>query len=414
MKSSKKTKTKPSFSFTLTPSGIAALCITALILPLGFIRGELFAFLAGIAFLGYGFFSFVFAISNFIVWKNRTVHLAETPSGTYKIIVSKESPSLRFLSLFSKIYFHIVYNALTEQGNTTNKWYYFTCPVLPPGEYTHGERARGAYIPLKSEIQVTDPANFFIFHILQSELFLPKPLIVFPNPEEPYSINFLSGQSTAHRGKSTFNRSEDLYENRNYIPGDDPRKINWKIYSHTGILALREGELLPPPHTEYALAFNTSKNSLFPKIQTNLFDILVNRASAIALNMSKKHIPIFTLQTSKPFSFSSNSTHEESEILTALSYPQIESCPKKDKAHPQAQQSVQPINQTSAILLFFTLPGAVTLDQIKLYKKDQVNICVGPYPHPVSTNTLMNERYKIEVKNTVLRLKKEGYHVSTI
>lgn len=440
MQKSKKLNTKASFSFSLTPSGIGAICLTFIVLPLGFFRGELFALLAGTAFIGYGILSFIFSLINVFLWKKLSVCLSEMPSGKFKISISKKSQFLKLFGSFSKITYYLSYNARTEQGNPTNKWHYFTSPlltknienelprehVLSPtktrgerargeramGVHTMGEHARGFYVPQNSEIHIIDPAEFFIFHIIQSKQFFPEPLVVFPEPEEPYSSDFLSARASPQKGKSTFNRSEDLYENRNYIPGDDPRKINWKIYSHTGVLALREGELLPPPNTEYTLRFNTEKNVLFPQFQEALFDTLVNRAATIAVDLAKKQIPISTDLTSPFCSFLSNSFTEENEILTALSFPQLELSLKNPHQHTYSQSQIQ--SPPTAMLLYFTLPGEIPTKLLNLFKKDQVNICVGPFPYAEHPNKLINERYKTEVENTILRLQKEGYYVSKI
>jgi hypothetical protein len=41
------------------------------------------------------------------------------------------------------------------------------------------------------------------------------------------------------------------------VPGDDPRRINWKLYSHGGELFVREGEREPPPHANIILLIDT-------------------------------------------------------------------------------------------------------------------------------------------------------------
>ncbi|MDR2510587.1 MAG: DUF58 domain-containing protein [Spirochaetaceae bacterium] len=48
-------------------------------------------------------------------------------------------------------------------------------------------------------------------------------------------------------------KSDELLEQRQYIPGDDPRRINWKLYGHAGELFVREEEREPPQASELAL-----------------------------------------------------------------------------------------------------------------------------------------------------------------
>ncbi|WP_230974496.1 DUF58 domain-containing protein [Treponema vincentii] len=42
-------------------------------------------------------------------------------------------------------------------------------------------------------------------------------------------------------------RTHELYESRPYFPGDDPRKIHWKLYAHTNTLSIKLGAFEPPP-----------------------------------------------------------------------------------------------------------------------------------------------------------------------
>lgn len=40
---------------------------------------------------------------------------------------------------------------------------------------------------------------------------------------------------------------EDFFDTRKYLPGDDVKRIHWKVYAHTGELFMRIQERLPPP-----------------------------------------------------------------------------------------------------------------------------------------------------------------------
>jgi uncharacterized protein (DUF58 family) len=50
---------------------------------------------------------------------------------------------------------------------------------------------------------------------------------------------------------------ENLTDQRPYIAGDDPRRINWKLYGHVGDLFVREDEREKPPHSEITLFCDT-------------------------------------------------------------------------------------------------------------------------------------------------------------
>jgi len=57
--------------------------------------------------------------------------------------------------------------------------------------------------------------------------------------------------------------STDFFENRKYFPGDDPRKINWKILAHTGELQIREVEKIPPKAGEISIVFAPYSSNLY-------------------------------------------------------------------------------------------------------------------------------------------------------
>lgn len=64
-----------------------------------------------------------------------------------------------------------------------------------------------------------------------------------------------------HRSKDERVVSEELSEHRPYVPGDDPRRINWKLYGHLGELFVREKDFEPPTRTRLALVLCTESES---------------------------------------------------------------------------------------------------------------------------------------------------------
>lgn len=53
-------------------------------------------------------------------------------------------------------------------------------------------------------------------------------------------------------------RQEDLLDVRKYTPGDDPRRLHWKLFAHLGELFLRIGEPTPPPQSRVWAALDPS------------------------------------------------------------------------------------------------------------------------------------------------------------
>ncbi|HOV15824.1 MAG TPA: DUF58 domain-containing protein, partial [Spirochaetota bacterium] len=49
--------------------------------------------------------------------------------------------------------------------------------------------------------------------------------------------------------------SQDFFDNRKYYPGDDFRRINWKVFAHSNELHIRQEEKIPPKVGEIFLIF---------------------------------------------------------------------------------------------------------------------------------------------------------------
>jgi uncharacterized protein (DUF58 family) len=59
-------------------------------------------------------------------------------------------------------------------------------------------------------------------------------------------------------------RSDELLETRRYVPGDDPRRLNWKLLAHAGELFLRLGEEAPPPRARLLAVLDTTEHPALP------------------------------------------------------------------------------------------------------------------------------------------------------
>ncbi len=57
--------------------------------------------------------------------------------------------------------------------------------------------------------------------------------------------------------------STDFFENRKYYPGDDTRRINWKIFAHSGELHIREVEKIPPKIGQISILFTPNSINFY-------------------------------------------------------------------------------------------------------------------------------------------------------
>jgi hypothetical protein len=143
---------------------------------------------------------------------------------------------------------------------------------------------RGAYYSTYDRFIITDCLGFF-------RVFFPIPqdgsprLLALPAPaEEPVPVHIQSG-GNSQRTEVNFQRTDDLTDHRPYIPGDDPRRINWKLYGHGGDLFVREGEPEPPPHSRLVILVDTQADPLLftPETARLGVDLLCENALALAL-----------------------------------------------------------------------------------------------------------------------------------
>jgi len=79
-------------------------------------------------------------------------------------------------------------------------------------------------------------------------------------------------------------RSEELLETRKYVPGDDPRRMNWKLYAHMRELFIRVGEETPPPDSRLLFFLDTTANARVPAAAADAYlDGMVEACGAAAL-----------------------------------------------------------------------------------------------------------------------------------
>jgi hypothetical protein len=121
-------------------------------------------------------------------------------------------------------------------------------------------------------------------------------LLAAPSPaEELISLSLKSG-GTEEKAGFHFRKSDDLTNHRPYVPGDDPRRINWKLYSHAplGDLFVREGEPEPPPYSRLLILVDTEVDcSLYTADKgRRAVDMLCETAFAAALEYKLKGMDI--------------------------------------------------------------------------------------------------------------------------
>jgi len=151
--------------------------------------------------------------------------------------------------------------------------------------FSHPER--GVYTGPAGELFLEDLFGFFSLPLYSGE---PVTLYVYPGLN---GNDFEESQVVAGGDKATDElsrlRSDELLEVRKYYPGDDARRINWKLYASTGEMFLRIGEEIPPPSGEALIAL-LADSPLVASLSsaTTLTDRLIDRLLSLVKRFHEK------------------------------------------------------------------------------------------------------------------------------
>ena len=160
-------------------------------------------------------------------------------------------------------------------------------PAINPAYGIFQAEKRGAYFTSCDEFAVFDILGFFRFaYRVPAES--GARLLVSPRAAgEPVPFNAKGGE--AERRGPPIERTDELVDHRPYVPGDDPRRINWKLYGHGGDLFIRQGEREPPPHSNLTILIDTQFDSLYTaKSAPAAVDLLCESALAIINSVGRE------------------------------------------------------------------------------------------------------------------------------
>jgi hypothetical protein len=150
---------------------------------------------------------------------------------------------------------------------------------------------RGAYFSDYDEFAVFDILGFFRFaYRIPVSIESGARLLAGPYAaSDSIPVKARGGDSNRH-DSSSLERTDYLIDHRPYVPGDDPRRINWKLYGHCGELIIRQGEREPPPHSNITILIDSQFDELYESKSAarRAVDLLCENALAIINNASKE------------------------------------------------------------------------------------------------------------------------------
>jgi hypothetical protein len=277
-------------SAALKPSktALSILLLAAAALTAGRIRGEPVLSLLGAIFLAVSGYCFLAVLFLALAHRNKAPALsaritggALRPGAAAGVFVARE-PAAPFFRLPALLVRYEI-NLATKDGRAAR--YVFDPDAPQTGGASFPAPERGAYYGAGDRLIVADALGLFRWSFRAGEEAGGPRLLVAPRlPEEAPFVPPRSGGT--RRREERFRRAGGLTEHRPYVPGDDPRRINWKLYGHAGGLFVREGEREPPPRSRLIILVDTQVDpALFnPEAGRRGVDLLCENACALALD----------------------------------------------------------------------------------------------------------------------------------
>jgi uncharacterized protein (DUF58 family) len=142
-------------------------------------------------------------------------------------------------------------------------------------------RWRGAYA---STVVLVECRDILGFTAGRFSLPFREQLTVYPALRDPgAAARFMEQADESAVESRQRRRSEDLLEARKYYPGDDVRRLNWKVFAHLNELFVRVGEEVPPPESRLLFVLDTTVNPLVPRaLRADYLDGLVSSCVSVA------------------------------------------------------------------------------------------------------------------------------------
>ncbi|QSH91685.1 DUF58 domain-containing protein [Treponema medium] len=235
----------------ITRYGAVYTVMGALLLISGLLRGELLsAVCGGLLMLYAGFAAAAVAVTAFC-WKSEEPDLA-SDGGSFTVTPAR-SKTAQFESAKTfppcipgtAAFFTIEFSLSPEPTAETAAR--LSIPLQGIQTKYHSENlTRGRYFYKRQYLNIRDFAGFFATAYTQPPC-LSVPYIVVQPVIPPQKAVFPDLRSRAVNDLPSQERTHELYESRPYFPGDDPRKIHWKLYAHTNTLSIKLGAFEPPP-----------------------------------------------------------------------------------------------------------------------------------------------------------------------
>ncbi|UTC66557.1 MULTISPECIES: DUF58 domain-containing protein [unclassified Treponema] len=348
-------------TFSLTVSGIIYIVFSILLLIGAVIRGELFAIVCGVSLCLYFLLSLILIIISFFLWKKTDSLIELRNNSIYVFPLGVRKEKKLFPVILPGVIVFYIFEFLSDLTDKKSRKLKFNIKLKRDiNRFVFPKRERGRFFCKKEYIEISDLAGFFSIKLLKKEKSLTK---IFIDPVltevKDFSLPEILNEISEHMINTR--RTDELYDTRPYFPGDDTRKINWKLYAHTEELNIRQGDFIPPPRTFLTIYVESpivNKNIEFYK---NKFDEFINLSASAAFYLHRNgisfNICLFDCEKNsyEIFPVYADKSDAEESIKNIFSIPQIKIIKKTDQLKYKIKKNflIDTENKKTCLLYFF-------------------------------------------------------------
>lgn len=352
----------------ITRHGAVYTVMGALLLISGLLRGELLsAVCGGLLTLYAGFAATAVAVSA-LCWKSEEPDLASDDGGF--TVISARSKTVQSES--AKTFPHCVPGTaafytieFSLSSDPTAETFARLCIPLQgiQTKYHPENLTRGRYFYKRQYLNIRDFAGFFAAAYTQPPC-LSVPYIVVQPVLPPQKTVFPDLRSRAVNDLPSQERTHELYESRPYFPGDDPRKIHWKLYAHTNTLSIKLGAFEPPPvkrltiYIEEPVCMKKKERAWVASI----FDAFIGRLSGVIIELLNAGIQCSLLlydypqQSLQRYEITEEASAAAAQIQNLLAIPALRASPE---ALPDAAEVFNAVPDGGGLLYCYMPTGGV-------------------------------------------------------
>ena len=352
----------------MTRHGAVYTAMGALLLISGLLRGELLSAVCGGLLTLYAGFAAAAVAVTALCWKSEEPDLASDGSGfTVTPARSKTAqsesaktfpPCVPGTAAFYTIEFSLSPDSTAETAVT------LSIPLQRIQTKYHPKNlTRGRYFYKRLYLNIRDFAGFFAAACTQPPC-LSIPYIVVQPALPPQKTVFPDLRSRAVNDLPSQERTHELYESRPYFPGDDPRKIHWKLYAHTNTLSIKLGAFEPPPVKRLTIYI---EEPVYMKKKerawvASVFDAFIGRLSGVIIELLNAGIQCSLLSYDYPqqslqrYEITEEGAAAAAQIQNLLAIPALRASPE---ALPDAAEVFNAVPDGGGLLYCYMPTGGV-------------------------------------------------------